>query len=112
QKEGRNQHGAAAAAFWQPAVVYNGTAFGRKTAPTSFTVSNTDQLNAALAAIDVGGSSSAPNTAFTITFASGFTLTSQLDAINLAGGETLTIDGAGHTLNGGGSFNGLFVYAG
>ena len=44
-------------------------------------------LNAALQQIDLTGSSSAPNTAYTITFANGIDLTSQLDAINLASGQ-------------------------
>ena len=37
--------------------------------PTSFTVANLAQLNAAIQSIDLGGASSAPNTAYTITFA-------------------------------------------
>src|SRR4051794_30152794 len=79
---------------------------------TSFTVASTDDLNAALRAIDVGGTSSAPNTAYTISFSSSFTLTGQLYAINLAGGDRLAIEGNGDTLNGAGTYNGLFVYSG
>ncbi len=79
---------------------------------TSFTVASTADLNAAIQAIDLTGASSAPNTDYTITFSQGFTLTGQLDAINLASGDTLTIDGNGDALDGGGQYNGLFDYAG
>ena len=83
--------------------------------PTSFTVANLAQLNAAIQSIDLGGASSAPNTAYTITFAapSGtLSLTGDLNAINLASNDTLTIVGAGEALDGGGTTRGLFVEAG
>ena len=47
--------------------------------PTSFTVTSEADLNAALKQIDLTGSSSTPNTAYTITFAKGFTLTTDLE---------------------------------
>ncbi len=80
--------------------------------PTSFTVGSEADLNAALAQIDVSGASSAPGTAYTIAFSSSVTLSSDLYAINLAQGDTLAIQGGGHTLDGGGTHRGLFAYAG
>ena len=88
------------------------------TITTSFTVTNETGLNNALAAIDLTGASSAPNTAYTITFGPGLTgakavaLTSDLDAINLATGDTLMINGNGGTLDGEGAQRGLLVYSG
>src|SRR4051812_4598360 len=76
---------------------------------TSFTVANTADLNAALQQIDLGGTSSAPNTNYTISFTQSFTLTGQLYAINLASGDKLTIQGNGAALDGGGQYNGFFV---
>ena len=84
---------------------------------TNYIVASEGQLNAALAAIDVGGSQSAINTAYTITLSTTIALTSgPLDAINLASGDKLTIAGANHVIDG--SVNGvptqrgLFVYSG
>jgi hypothetical protein len=74
-----------------------------------FNVSTEADLNAALQQIDL---SPAQNTNYTINFENSITLTSQLDAINLIGGDTLTIDGQSHALDGGGANNGLLVYAG
>jgi hypothetical protein len=85
---------------------------------TIFTVASETDLNNALTAIDLTGASSAPNTAYTITLNSGLTganalqLTAALHAINLAQGDTLTIQGNGDTIDGGGSQRGLFVYSG
>ncbi|HTW71161.1 MAG TPA: Hint domain-containing protein [Acetobacteraceae bacterium] len=78
----------------------------------SFAVTSEAELNAALAAIDLTGASSAPNTHYTIAFANNITLGSDLYAINLASGDTLTIIGNGDTLDGGGVTRGFFVYAG
>ncbi len=80
--------------------------------PTSFTVGSEADLNAALAQIDLTGASSAPSTAYTISLSSNITLTTDLYAINLAPGDTLAIQGGGHTLDGGGAHRGLFAYAG
>ncbi len=79
---------------------------------TSFTVNNESNLNTDLSAIDSGGTQAATNTTYTITFGQGFTLTSQLDAINLESGSTLDIVGNSDTLNGGGAFSGLLAFAG
>ncbi|HEY4173737.1 MAG TPA: hypothetical protein VGM42_11980, partial [Rhodopila sp.] len=86
--------------------------------PTSFTVTNEADLNNAIQQIDLTGGSSVTNTAYTITFGAGLTganalqLTSDLDAINLASGDTLTIDGGGAEMTGLGDQRGFFVYSG
>ncbi|MGI3776711.1 MAG: Hint domain-containing protein [Janthinobacterium lividum] len=80
--------------------------------PTSFTVGSETELNAALGQIDVSGASSAPSTAYTIALAGSIALTTDLDAINLAPGSTLAIQGNGHTIDGGNAQRGLFAYAG
>ena len=86
--------------------------------PTSFTVTSEADLNGAIQQIDVSGSSSAADTAYTITFGAGLTgadalrLTADLYAINLASGDTLTIDGNGAAMNGLGDQRGFFVYSG
>ncbi len=53
-------------------------------------------------------------TAYTITLAAGTTLAEAADikAVNLNGSDTLTIDGQGAALDGGGAHRGLFVYSG
>jgi hypothetical protein len=79
---------------------------------TRFVVKSEADLNAALQAIDLGGASSRTNTAYKIVFANGFTLGGDLDAINLASGDKLTIDGGGATMDGGHAYRGFFVYAG
>jgi hypothetical protein len=80
--------------------------------PTSFSVANEAQLNAAIQQIDVGGASAATNTAYSITLTAGFMLTGNLDAINLASGSSLTVQGSNATINGGGVQRGFFVYSG
>jgi len=74
-------------------------------------VVNEAQLNGDLEFIDT---STTPDVAYTIDLESNITLasTSALNAINLATGSSLTINGNGHTLDGGGAQRGLFVYAG
>ena len=79
---------------------------------TQFTIASESDLNAALALIDLGGAQSAANLNYTLTFTSGFTLSSDLYAINLAAGDTLTINGGRQTLDGGGAHRGFFVYGG
>lgn len=79
---------------------------------TQFTIASQGDLNAALAQIDLGGAQSAANLNYTLTFTSGFTLSSDLYAINLAAGDTLTINGGRQTLDGGGAHRGFFVYGG
>ena len=85
---------------------------------TSYTVNTEADLNNAIQQIDLTGGSSAANTEYTITFGAGLTgasalqLTADLDAINLASGDTLTIDGNGAEMNGLSNQRGFFVYAG
>jgi hypothetical protein len=49
---------------------------------------------------------------YEIDLGNNITLTSALEAINVAAGVTVEIFGNGHTLDGGDSQRGLFVYAG
>ena len=85
---------------------------------TSFSVSTEAQLNSAFEQIDVGGRSSAAGASYTITLASGLTganalqLTTELEAVNLASGDSLTIVGNNDAINGDNAQRGLFVYAG
>jgi hypothetical protein len=65
-------------------------------------VANEAQLNAALTAIDLTGSLSAPGINYTISFSNSFTLATELYAVNLPSDDTLTIQGNGDTLDGGG----------
>src|SRR5580693_8794867 len=78
----------------------------------SFSVANEAELNNAIQQIDASGPSAATNTAYTITLTAGFTLTSDLDAINLDSGSSLTIQGGNETINGGGDQRGFLVYSG
>jgi hypothetical protein len=70
--------------------------------------SSFSQLNTAIA--DIDAATLAGN--YTIDLASGITNLQDLTAISLAAGVSLTIDGLGHTLSGGGQYEGLFVYQG
>ena len=69
--------------------------------PTAFTIHNETELNAAIAAISVGGSSALTDTVYTFNFANGFTLTSAVSAVSLASNASLIIQGGGFTLDGG-----------
>ena len=82
---------------------------------TYLDVSNATDLSNDIKAIDFasqldGGS----GVNYVITLAKGATLTEQADiaAINLAGTDTLTINGQGAALNGAGAYRGLFAYSG
>jgi hypothetical protein len=77
-----------------------------------YLVGSEADLNAALAQIDVGGKAAAAGQFYTIVLTAGFTLTSDIDAINLMAGDTLRIDGAGNTIDGGGVYRGFLDYAG
>src|SRR6516162_4384066 len=79
---------------------------------SNFSVGDITTLNTDIRSIDVGGSNAATNTNYTITFTGDINLTSQLLAINLASGSTLTIEGSNHVIDGGNTQRGLFVYAG
>ena len=73
------------------------------------TFSNTDTttLNGAIRTIDT-----APVGNYVIDITGNISLTAELLAINLPAGSTLVIEGNGHTLDGGGTQRGLFVYSG
>ncbi len=78
-------------------------------------VSSAAALSADIKAVDLAsqaGNSSGVH--YSLTLSAGATLTeaADLEAINLKGGDTLTINGAGATLNGAGAFRGFFVYSG
>ena len=83
---------------------------------TNFTVTNETELNADIRAIDVSGADAAQNTNYVINIIGTIDLTTDLLAINLESGSSLTIGGTngsgGAALDGGGSQRGLFVYAG
>ena len=82
----------------------NGASVTATALPTSFTgVSTAAQLSADIKEIDLASQASGGTGAhYTITLAHGATLTesADIDASNLAGNDTLTINGAGATLNG------------
>ena len=67
------------------------------------------QLNAAILQADNAAAGSGLQT---IVLGGNVTLTTALKAINLKSGVTLDIVGDGHTLDGGGTQRGLFVYSG
>lgn len=86
---------------------------------TAFSVASLGDLNTAVAAINVGGTSSAPNTAYTIVLTTDLTLTGDIMAISLATGDTLSIAGqnAGNdnltaNIDGDSAFRGFVVNAG
>jgi hypothetical protein len=70
------------------------------------TVTNENELNQDLTAI-AGGTGT-----YTITFDSGFKLNTDLLAVNLGAGGSLTLQGNGMTIDGGGAHRGFFDYAG
>ena len=82
----------------------------------TLTAGSAADLNAELTLIDVGGADAGAGNSYTVTLTQGFTLDRQLYAINLqggtGGGDTLTIDGGGATLDGANTYNGFFVYSG
>jgi autotransporter-associated beta strand protein len=73
------------------------------------TFGNTDTttFNGAIRTIDTG-----PAGNYVINITGNITLTSQLLALNLPNGSTLTINGGGNTIDGQHQFNGFFAYAG
>jgi Ca2+-binding RTX toxin-like protein len=72
-------------------------------------VTDITSLNAAIVAADTAAANSG---VITIQLDNSITLTTVLEAVNLAAGVTLDIVGQGHTIDGGGTQQGLFVYAG
>jgi hypothetical protein len=79
-------------------------------APTIY-VSNELQLNQAIAEVDAGYSYSSV-IQFTANITEGKDSQTDLYALNLAPGVSVTIDGGGYTLNGANTYRGLFVYSG
>ena len=78
-------------------------------------VSSASQLGLDIEAIDnLSKADGGDGTHYTITLKKGATLTESADisAINLAGKDTLTINGQGAKLDGAGAYRGLFAYAG
>ncbi len=80
---------------------------------TNATAGDTTDLNQVLRLISIGGVDSDANTSYTITLGADITVTADLTAIDLASGDSLTIEaGAGSTLDGAGQYRGLFVQQG
>ncbi|VIO66617.1 Adhesin BmaC autotransporter [Bradyrhizobium ivorense] len=82
-----------------------------------FNVANVAQLNAAILQMDSGGQNAAPNANYTINITANFSLTSELYALNLLSGSSVTINGSdghggGYTIDGLNAQRGFFVYAG
>nr|WP_283811343.1 Ig-like domain-containing protein [Bradyrhizobium uaiense] len=82
-----------------------------------FNVSNVTELNAAILQMDSGGQNAAPNANYTINITANFSLSSELYALNLLSGSSVTINGSdGHggayTIDGLNAQRGFFVYAG
>ncbi len=79
----------------------------------AFNVSDETALNNALSYIALEAPLYAAGTAFTIALGgASMALTGALEAVNLAQGYSLVLDGGGGTLNGEGAERGLFVYSG
>ncbi|MGY4256097.1 hypothetical protein ACVI1L_003165 [Bradyrhizobium sp. USDA 4516] len=82
-----------------------------------FNVSNVTELNAAVLQMDSGGQNAAPNANYTINITASFSLSSELYALNLLSGSSVTINGSDghggtHTIDGLNAQRGFFVYAG
>ena len=60
---------------------------------TVFTVTNENELNAAIAAIDVAGADAAQNTTYVINIAAPINLSTELLYISLDNGSSLTLAG-------------------
>ena len=78
-------------------------------------VSSAAELSADIKKIDLASQATGGDgTDYAITLAPGATLTEAADlyAVNLAGNDTLTIDGEGATLDGANAHRGLFIYSG
>ena len=75
---------------------------------TTFNVASEADLNAAIEAIDLTGADSHSGLSYTINITGSFTLATDLDAINLAAGDRLTINGHNKVLNGAGNERGFY----
>ncbi len=79
---------------------------------TSFTVGSAAALAADLQSVSAGGANAGTGQAYTFTLAASFVLNAGLPVINLQSGSSLTIIGQGDTINGAGTYSGLFLQAG
>ncbi|MGY3693799.1 hypothetical protein ACVIGA_003879 [Bradyrhizobium sp. USDA 3240] len=82
-----------------------------------FNASNVAELNAAILQMDSSGVNAAANANYTINITANFSLTSELYALNLLSGSSVTINGSDghggtHTIDGLNAQRGFFVYAG
>ncbi|WP_159196560.1 hypothetical protein, partial [Escherichia coli] len=59
-----------------------------------FNVSTVTELNAAILQMDSGGQNAAPNANYTINITASFSLSSELYALNLLSGSSVTINGS------------------
>ncbi|MGJ4929170.1 VCBS domain-containing protein [Bradyrhizobium sp. HKCCYLS2038] len=75
-------------------------------------VSTTAQLVRAIHEISVGGTFSSANQSYEIDIVGSFTLDGALPNINLANGDTLTIHGLGHEINGAATYSGFLLQSG
>jgi large repetitive protein len=82
--------------------------------PSSYSVATAAELNTAIQHINAASLVDGASINYTITLAAGTTLTESatLAAIELAGDDILTIDGAGATLDGANLYRGLFASSG
>jgi autotransporter-associated beta strand protein len=93
----------------------HGGAILKLSAVEEFVAHNMDELNAFLRAMDAeslltGGTGK--HYVVKLAADATFLATTDIATINLHGGDTLTIDGQGRTVDGDGAHRGLFVYAG
>ncbi|HEY1932502.1 MAG TPA: hypothetical protein VGG99_10855 [Acetobacteraceae bacterium] len=86
--------------------------FTSSTITSSFTVGTEAALDAGLVSIENGGSNAGAGVAYTIALSSGFTLTSDMQAVALLTGSSLTVNGGGNTISGNGQYRGFFAYSG
>ncbi|MCC8977059.1 beta strand repeat-containing protein, partial [Bradyrhizobium brasilense] len=109
--------GVGAGASFQLSQDANGGTIVQIVSTRVFNVSNVAELNAAILQMDSGGQNAAPNANYTINITANFSLTSELYALNLLSGSSVTINGSdGHggtyTIDGLNAQRGFFVYAG
>ncbi len=81
-------------------------------AQPNFNVSSGAALADAFQAISSGGLLAATNTNYVIDLTGNIALTANLPTIALGTGDTLTINGAGHFIDGGGTFSGIYLQSG
>ena len=92
---------------------HGGTDLTQQYLPQTIVVTNESQLDAAITAVDALPAAPGQGVTIEIEAPTGaLNLTHDLEGINLAAGITLTIDGNGAVINGGGTARGFFAYAG